>query len=454
MSKQTVLLLFAALTPLGCSSDSSSTPAADTGSGLDATVESSCSTAGSSQTHAGWIYTDETWTADQVHVITADFTVAQGVTLTVAPCAEIRLQQGKFFYVKGQLVARGQADQRIRFHRDDEAERFASISIGAPGFADLAYVDIEGGGDLASQSFGATVVVEGSDFPPTQPLRVEHVLIKHSAGHGLYLTKWAAFASGSTDLTVQTSGEEGDEHPFPIRMSLNAVKSVPEGKYLGNKRDEIQLIGESPHYNVEIDDQIHDRGVPYQIGGGGEFGIIGVRGTAGPTLTIDPGVTLKFYSSSSNVGGFFIGGTGSGISGQVIAAGTATKPILLTGAGDNPGPGYWEGVSFEGALTSGNRLEYVQINAAGAHGGDTGVGCPPPSTTGTDGAVKIFSEPASEFITNSTISNSSTHGIFRAWSGAELSFLPSNTFSGVAGCNEVLPKTATGDCRTDPPCPQ
>ncbi len=414
---------------------------------------SSCPALGAPVTHSGYLSADETWSGDRPHVVTSDLTVSKGVTLTIEPCAEVRLKKGVYFYVQGKLLARGEETRRIRFLRDVEGERFSSLVVQAPGSAELAYADLEGGGAPANSTRGATLAVDGEGLPPARPLKVEHVTVKHSAGVGVHLRKWAGFAAGSSDLTVQSSGEEESEHPFAMRLSLNAVATIPTGSYTGNATDAIQLIGESPHYNVELDETFPNRGVPYQVGGGGMFGVIGIQGAATPTLTIEPGVTVRFWSSSSSVGGVQVSNTGTNVSGRLVAVGTASAPIRFEGTGVGSGPGSWEGVNYVGQIDAGNRLEHVQIDGAGAHGGDTGFGCPPPGSA-TDGAVKLFSVPPSQFLKNVTISNSSAHGVYMAWSGDPLDYLAGNTFMNVSGCNQIIPRPLVGNCPTQPPCPK
>lgn len=454
-----VASLFLALAA-ACASDPGAPAADGSGDGGAQDAESSggpgaCAPPSrAAQTHAGSLAGDETWGADSPHAVTADLTVPAGVKLTIEPCAEVRLREGVYFTVQGTLTARGEENRRITFRRDDPSARFAALFVRAPGEIDLGYVDLEGGGAMANLTYGATVIVEGEALPPARPLRVDHVTVADSAGYGIFLRRWAGFAEGSTDLTVTGAGAEAADYPFPVRISLNAVGTLPPGRYTGNARDEIQLVGESPHYDVEIDDVLRDRGVPYQVGGGGAFGLIGVRGSAGlATLTVEPGVTVKFFSTDANIGAFTVGATGDVPTGQLVAVGTAAAPITFTGAGEAPAAGAWEGVIFSGPLAAGNRLEHVRIEAAGAHNGDSGYGCPPGGGA-TDGALKIFSEPGGSFLKSSTIARSSSHGVFRAWTGAEVDFLQTNTFSDVAGCNQVLPQPPTGRCPDDPPCPK
>ncbi len=406
--------------------------------------------AGAPIAHSGWLSADETWAAESPHLISADLTVSKGVTLTLAACADVTVQKGYYLRAEGRLVARGDEAHPITIHGEG-ADRFAALWVRAPGSAELVHVSLDGGGALGD----GAIVVEGSGFPPSKPLLVDHVTITNAAAYGVELRTWAGFADGSTDLTIQGAGSERADRPFPISMSLNAVGTIPVGQYTGNASDAIRVIGESPHYNVEIDDTLHDRDVPYQVGGAGMFGIITVLGDGTPTLTIEPGVTLRHFTSDSNIGGFFVGNTGTTASGRVVAVGTAEKPIVFTAAGKT-GPGAWEGITFNGPVAAGNRLEHVRIELAGGHGGDNGFGCPPKElgAVATDGALKIFEQPPEQFLKSSTITSSSSFGVFRAWKGAEVDFLPGNTFEGVAYCNQVLNASPTGSCPTDVPCPK
>ena len=404
--------------------------------------------------HASSILADETWTAAaSPHVLTSNVLVPPGVTLTIQPCAEVRVRPGFDLTVQGTLHAVGAPLERIRFQRDVAATPWDSIWIKSPGFGWLAYLDLAGGG-----AAGAALVAEGIDtLPAAKPLRVDHVKVTGSTSLGIRLFRRAAFADGSRDLVVSGAGATDPTAPFPVRMAFNTVGSLPTGSYSGNASDRIQVIGENGSL-VEVDDAFHDRGVPYQIGGPvGAFGVMVIDGDpALATLTIDAGVEIGFYSIGSNNGGLFVGTSGSAVpTGRIVATGTAAAPILFTGAGDAPVAGSWEGITFFGALAPGNVLDHVQIDAAGDNGGDAGFGCPPPEFAETSAALKIFSQPGGSFLTHSTISRSSTHGIFRAWTGAPVDFMTGNSFADIAFCNQVLPKpTLPAVCPANPECPQ
>jgi hypothetical protein len=399
------------------------------------------------------VTTNQVWTANaSPHVVTTNILVPPGVTLQLDPCADVRIRPGFDLTVQGTLLAVGTPSKRIAIRRDDPALAWDSIWAKAPGVVWLGFVDVSGGG-----AAGASVIAEGLDtLPPALPLVADHLKVTGSAGYGIRLFRRAGFAAGSRDVVVSGSGATDASAPFPVRMSLNTVGTLPTGVYTGNASDQIQVVGEG-NQSVQIDDTFHHRGVPYQVGGpAGAFGLIVVDGTPSPaTLTIDPGVEMRFYSAGSNYGGLFVGTSGSpSATGRLVAAGTAAAPIVFTGAGGAPVAGSWEGITFFGALAAGNVLDHVRIDAAGRNGGDAGFGCPPASFAETSGALKIFSAPGGSFLTNSTISRSSTHGVFRAWTGAQVDFMAGNSFDQVAFCKQVLPKpTPPGICPAVPPCP-
>ncbi len=74
-----------------------------------------------------------------------------------------------------------------------------------------------------------------------------------------------------------------------------------------------------------------------------------------------------------------------------------------------------------------------------------------------DAAIRLFGAPASQFVTNTTITNSASHGIDRGYSSdTPLDFLATNTFSGIALCDQSYPAAANTAC-PDPtvvPCPK
>lgn len=415
----------------------------------DAGVQSCAAPTRGPTMHGGYLAEDETWTADgSPHLTTGDLFVEADVTLTIEPCAEVRLRTGNFLTIHGHLEARGVAGRRIVIKNATEGSRFASIVVNATGHADLAYVEISGGGDLPASNAGASIEVVGEAFPPTPSLFVDTVTVRDSAGLGVWMRSGSAFKPGSSGLIITGSGQRTDQPGYPLRTSNNTVNSIPPGTYTGNRSDEIQVIGEGVHYQSEIDDHYFDRGVPYYIGGDGALGRLEVVQS---TLTLDPGVTMHFDGTNSNVGGLDILA-----SGVLVAVGNAAAPIVLGPPNDQRTAGAWEGLTFRQELGVGNRIEHVRVEFAGGHGGDASFGCPPDALGSfeSDGAIKLFTEPSDAFIRNTQITDSSSHGIFEAWNGNFVDLLPTNTFENVPGCNLVSPKDNVGDCPMNPPCPK
>ena len=111
----------------------------------------------------------------------------------------------------------------------------------------------------------------------------------------------AAFADGSQALTITGAGIEDSTHPYPLDINLQALSSIPSGTYTSNGTDEILIHGDSPRASLDVDATMHDRGVPYHLGGGGSNTVLDV--------------------------------------GALIAQGTMTQPITFTSASTTPAAG-------------------------------------------------------------------------------------------------------------------
>lgn len=400
-------------------------------------------------THVGSITGNEEWGGGSLHQVTNDLTIAAGAQVTLSPCAQVLIKPGAWFYVNGRLVARGDALHPITIKGD--GGRFNSISVRTPGTVDLGYVTIENAGANPQSTWGAALIGEGA-WPVSRPIAVDHVTITDAAGYGVALRGYTAFTVGSAELTITNSGKVAPTYPYPVRMSLNTTGSLPSGQYTGNGVDEIQLVGENPHFSVEIDDVLHDRGVPYRMGGNGAAGELRIGLMGGlPTLTIEPGVTVKIDSGTGTTGRVYVGVAMS--TGQLVAVGTAAKPITFTTAAATPAPGSWIGVDFANPVSAGSRLEHVSIEYAGAPGGASGYACLPMTLNRDDAALRLFSQPSSSIFQSSAIRHSLAHAILSAWVGPQVDLKSGNTFEDVVGCSQVTPKDPpNGTCPSMPMC--
>jgi hypothetical protein len=398
----------------------------------------------------------ETWTAaGSPHTLAYDTTIY--ATLTLEPCAEVLVAPGRIITVRGQgtIVARGSATKRIHIGPLTAGQPYGQIrSLGVP--LDLAYLDIDGGGAPGSTNgyLTGTLDIQGSDSTlPTQPLLgVDHVTIGGSGSNGVALHDGAGFTPASAELSIAGSAQ------YPIGMWARAVGGVPTGQYKGNVLDEIMLYGQGQGESVYEDATVHDRGVPYLVGHAAAAGTLYVGGNTGlVTLTIEPGVTMRFKK-----GGVMYVDHASGTSpahAALVAAGTAAKPITFTSDQATPAPGDWLGLWFGGIPAVTSAVDFARVEYAGGPSVTGSASCPFPGSPppNPDAAIRIFGAPSSQFVTNTAITGSASHGIDRGYaSDVQQDFLATNTFTGIALCNETYPRGVTMACPAPAavPCPK
>jgi hypothetical protein len=395
---------------------------------------------------------DETWGAG-LHDVTFDVAVRQNATLTLEPCAVVRVVAARGIQVGtgnagdgGKIVAKGKADLPIVIQGKDGV-KWAALQINPLGLADLAYLTIKDAGDRASRG-GAALHLVGDGTKPVQALAtVDHVTLEGAVKYGAVLESRGAITAESKNLTVKGAGD------LALRVSANSLSTIPTGKYTGNTVDAIRVSNEL----IEADVTMHDRGVPYVAGGDGQFSEISVQGKDGtvPVLTIEPGVTIRFSKSNRNSGLFVERASADKPArGALHAVGTADKPIVFTSNEASPAAGDWIGVHFRSILSDKNKLDFVRVEYAG---GDTGTqsfscGTPvSPNPAANVAAIGIFGVPPGAFITNTVISKSAANGFERGWFGAPVDFLPTNTFD-VAYCRQTFPRPIAAACPDPAPC--
>ena len=127
-----------------------------------------------------------------------------------------------------------------------------------------------------------------------------------------------------------------------------------------------------------------------------------VRVATSATLTIDPGVVVKFWNGTDQALDDKFSIT---IEGQLMARGTASDPIRFTSSRKNPKPGDWNHIEFtrtaveaeldeNGNYLSGSIFEYVTVEYGGG-----------------DEKSPIFSE-SSLYFKNSTFQNNNSGAIY------------------------------------------
>ena len=174
-------------------------------------------------------------------------------------------------------------------------------------------------------------------------------------------------------------------------------------------------------------------------------------GTTAPTLTIEPGVQLRF-DDYLQIGFFNRGVTNQ--PGKLIAVGTAAKPIVFTSSKPTRAPGDWPGVYLFNA--AGSRMENVRIEYTGGPNGITSANCKPGGTT--DAAALFIAldnayVPAPGDFAGVTISNSRSHGINAMWTaaGGLPDLTPGFRFEAINGCQQTRSRMPNG-CVPSPGC--
>lgn len=456
---------------VACSS-TSSTPATVTpgvaggGDGIDSgtftgedggAIVSKCGPLGEAIEHKTDITADETW-GEGLHVVSFSVSIKNKATLTVLPCAVVRFQKEKGIFVgganageEGTLVAEGEIDRAIVFE-GESADRWNDLLVYPKGSARLRYATIRGGGGDFSRA-GGSLHLYGDPALPMQTLaKVEHVTIEGSGKYGAVLETHGGFSLDSTDLTIRGSGD------MALLVSGSAVKSIPSGSYKGNTNDSIRLVASKGYDQIVEDQTIHDRGVPYFIGGDKSLFDLTINSPTTATLTIEAGVTLKFPKSDRASGLFVYGAVGATpAKGILKVAGTAEKPVVFTSAEAAPEAGDWVGVEFRDTPDAANNIEHLRVEYAGGETGASSFSCGTPGATfenSTQAAILILGQPASQFVKNSVITHSAQNGFERGWTGTDIDFLSTNTFENIAFCTQTAPRPSMGVCADPAPCPK
>lgn len=442
----------------GPSGGTSSSSSGSSGTTTPPDDEPSCPTTTTGPTvHSGDVAADEVWTAETgPHVVERTVNVRGGVKLTIAPCAEVRVKAGQYLQVAypttpntGSLVAEGTAKRPIRIV-GEEGARWSSLAVHAGGSARLAHVTFEngGGGDFQES---ATIAAYGDSEDGADPLLfADHVTVKGSLGTGVWLTRGATFVEGSKDLVVTGSGN--DAFPYPLVIEEHAFDTLPTGTYTGNKVDEIMVDpagGRTAGSGLLADGTVHDRGVPYHVGRstGDSLRIGGRPDGKLVTMTIEPGVTMKFMPGAALKIQHFTNLEPS--TAALRAIGTAAKPIVFTSASEAPAPGAWMGLWYGGVPDASNRLDHVKIAYAGGDCGCILLTCS--DIAQYEGAVIFSAQPPSAFITNTSFSNIAGHGVTQGFDGELVDFKPTNTFEALSGCPQTLPRFKSRACSNPKP---
>ncbi|MBI2174206.1 MAG: right-handed parallel beta-helix repeat-containing protein, partial [Candidatus Omnitrophica bacterium] len=182
---------------------------------------------------------------------------------------------------------------------------------------------------------------------------VEDSLFADNATYGLYV---GGFGSSPTRPILQrnTFNNNGS---YPLHLEItNFPTTLANDTYTANGIQAIELVGSNPSADITI---LHD-GLPYIV-----TSTININYSISntlKTLTLQPGVTLKFAANT----GLTTGAYGSNFPAALIAQGTSTQPITFTTSSATPAPGQWSGLAFYSGTTAATILDYCIIEYGGA----------------------------------------------------------------------------------------
>ncbi len=394
---------------------------------------------------------DETWTAAAgPHRVLGNQNIPQGVTLSIEACATVQLAADMRINVSGRLRANGTAGRPVKIEALDTSRpwgQLAAVSTVARPAIELRHTIVSGGGHVSANDpeLAHQILVRGAGGPM---LLVDHVEVRNSANSGVGVLEEATFAPGSTALTVTGSAAA------PLVIDGYALSDLPDGAYTGNGVDRILVTTlRLGHDNQPLELVAHDRGVPYQVAVYGNSPILTLgapTGSAVTTLRLEAGVQMLFRKD----GGIAVASVDGYASGVLIAQGTDSRPVVFGSAAANPQASNWRGLHFVGVPTSDTALDHVVIRHAGSLNSQTSAyscGAPtaPDAYKGlTAGALSFAcNRPVTrQILRNSRIEDSGSNGVDRGWTGEQVDYLSTNTFSRIAYCTQTYPRPTVGSC--------
>lgn len=419
----------------------------DAGAGGGGGSAGVCPALGLEVDHHSDISADETWAGDgTVHRVTFGITVRPGATLTLAPCAVVKVNPGLHLTVSGaagrpaKLVAVGTVDRPVLITNAVAGQKWGGWRGLTPDATfELSYTTLENGGHGTNYNSALNVRGAGDSSAVTPLLKADHLTIRGAKGIGLVMEAGAAFTADSDALTVTGGGNDTDD--AAVQMTPVAAGTLPPVTLSGNHRDQIRIAAGSLFISKSM---TLKKRAPYHF----KFDRVRVTDPSGavvPTLTIEPGVEARF--DDYLVIGAHIAGNPDR-PGVLLALGTAAQPITLTSSKLVRAAGDWPGVFLLSA--AGSRLEHTRIEYGGGFNGNSSSNCKP---TGTDDNAALFIGwatgqyvPAASDFVGVSLANSAGHGINAMWSSG--AFGPDLTaafdFTAIAGCRQTKNRRLNG----------
>ncbi|RIK42529.1 MAG: hypothetical protein DCC55_08470 [Chloroflexi bacterium] len=294
---------------------------------------------------------DHVWERTGIpYIVTGLPAIASGATLSVEPGVEVQFMPNTGLTAHGVLRALGAPGQPITFTGTTKTPgswRGILIQGAAGAFNDgstLSNVTVEYGG------FDLVTGGNGNLFVERAAITVTQSFFQHGGKHGLV---------GAANAAVQIADSHFTGNPGYALLFQDAATDVGLSGLTATGNG-VDAVGLTTGFGANLTGahRWEAGGLPYIVNG-----IPTVA--AGATLTVDPGMELRFESNS-----------GLTVQGRLLAIGTPAQPISFTGTGMTPGS--WRGINFAGTLqapAAGSILRHVTVayGGSGSAGGNVTV---------------------------------------------------------------------------------
>jgi RHS repeat-associated protein len=382
---------------------------------------------------SGSITHDTTWTLDNSpYVVTGDITVhhtglsyytdttPKQVTLTMAPGVAVHFEPGTGLVIGkpsastsrgyfGALAVQGTADDPVVF----------TSNAAAPGPGDWKGIYFRNATDNAGSAMVHGIVEYGGSendaavYVDRASLPIRNCQINHSSTMGIRLTAASPTIDNCIIRNNASTGVSADDASgasivantiddnggYAVDVHPNRVHKVNDNTGSGNGYDCIRIRGGdiiashtwkqqangSLPYVVTGDITVHHTGLSYYTD----------TTPKQVTLTMAPGVAVRFEPGTGLVIGKPSASTSKGYFGALAVQGTADDPVVFTSNAAAPGPGDWKGIYFRNATDNAGSAMVHGIVEYG----------------GSENDAAVYVDRASLPIRNCQINHSSTMGI-------------------------------------------
>jgi hypothetical protein len=336
----------------------------------------------------GTISSDATWDmTDTAYFIIDNVAVGVNTTLTINPGVVVKFQDAHALLVQGSLRTLGTSASKVYFtSKRDDTVKGDTNNDGAtlPGAGNWSRIEFQDSSNDANSL-------------------IEHAVIRYGGGCCYYGGLTLISASPTIQNTTLTNNQN-----YAIRANVASFPVLTSNTYTNNGVNGLAIEGGTISSNAT-----------WNMTDTGYFIINNVSVGVGATLTVNPGVVVKFQD-----------GRGLFVQGSLRVLGHADSKVFFTSKRDDtvkgdtnndgatlPGAGNWSRIEFQDSSNDTNSLiDYAVIRYGG--------GCC------YYGGITLVS--ASPTIRNTTVTNNQNYGIY------------ANNSTPTLGCNDIYSNGSYG----------